>query len=169
MKRFYLCVCSAFTYSVHMHKPSFTNCPPPQIDDKIYKQEIRYLPSGESSTGKVWQFNHLTSVDEQYELTYTGNDSPLMDTKHRTRYTYRVVKDSLLKTEIGNISTYQKAIYPKLRNSPSDNMNENYRDQNNQHMVSKFSSRPKTRIGHIYSPPKDYLLLLTDHGLSTEL
>lgn len=163
-----MCLFCLYLFCSHA-QTLFHKLPPPRIGDKIYKQEIRYLPSGESSTGKVWQFNHLTSVDEQYELTYTGNDSPLMDTKHRTRYTYRVVKDSLLKTEIGNISTYQKAIYPKLRNSPSDNMNENYRDQNNQHMVSKFSSRPKTRIGHIYSPPKDYLLLLTDHGLSTEL
>lgn len=86
----------------------------PRVGDKISKQEIHPLPLGEDGAGKVWQFNRLTPINEQYELVYTGNDSLLMGTEHRTQYTYRIAGDSLWKTEVENRSTYQKAIYPEL-------------------------------------------------------
>ncbi|WP_291588020.1 hypothetical protein [Bacteroides sp.] len=115
MKRnLFLCLFCLYLSGSHAQTCFHKSTTLPRVGDKINKQEIRYLPPGESGTGKVWQFDRLTPVDEQYELAYTGNDSLLMGTEHRTRYTYRVVGDSLWKTVVENISTYQKAIYPEL-------------------------------------------------------
>lgn len=93
-----------------LHKPATL----PRVGDKIKKQEIRYLPCGDPGSEKIWQYDRLTPVNEQYELIYTGNDSLLLGTEHRTRYTYRVEGDSLWKTGVENYSTYQKAIHPEL-------------------------------------------------------
>lgn len=109
-----MCLFCLYLFGSHAQTLFHKSTTLPRVGDKIYKQEIRFLPPGESGTGKVWQFDHLTPVDEQYELIYTGNDSLLTGTEHRTRYTYRVAGDSLWKTEVENISTYQKAIHPEL-------------------------------------------------------
>lgn len=113
-KILFMCLFCLYLFGSHAQTLFHKSTILPRVGDKIYKQEIRFLPPGESGTGKVWQFDHLTPIDEQYELIYTGNDSLLTGTEHRTRYTYRVTGDSLLKTEVENISTYQKAIHPEL-------------------------------------------------------
>lgn len=86
----------------------------PRTDDKICKQEIHYFPPGEPGTGKVWQIEQLTPVKEQYELVYTGSDSLLIGTEHRTMYKYRVQGDSLWKVGVENVATYQEAVFPEL-------------------------------------------------------
>lgn len=104
-KILFMCLFCLYLFGSHAQTLFHKSTTLPRVGDKIYKQEIRFLPPGESGTGKVWQFDHLTPVDEQYELIYTGNDSLLTGTEHRTRYTYRVAGDSLWKTEVENIST----------------------------------------------------------------
>lgn len=113
-KILFICLFCLYLFGSHAQTLFHKSTTFPRVGDKIYKQAIRFLPPGESGTGKVWQFDHLTPIDEQYELIYTGNDSLLTGTEHRTRYTYRVAGDSLWKTEVENISTYQKAIHPEL-------------------------------------------------------
>lgn len=86
----------------------------PRVGDKIYKQEINFFPSGESGSGRVWQLDHITPVEEQYELVYTGNDSLFTGIEHRTMYKYRMQGDSLWKIGVENPATYQAAVFPEL-------------------------------------------------------
>lgn len=86
----------------------------PRVGDKIYKQEINFFPCGDSGSGRVWQLDHITPVEEQYELVYTGNDSLFTGIEHRTQYKYRMQGDSLWKIGVENPATYQEAVFPEL-------------------------------------------------------
>ena len=80
-KILFMCLFCLYLFGSHAQTLFHKSTTLPRVGDKIYKQEIRFLPPGESGTGKVWQFDHLTPVDEQYELIYTGNDSLLTGTE----------------------------------------------------------------------------------------
>jgi len=96
-----------------------TACNAYRAGDNIVKQQIEFKDPGSSGKGLTWDFSAIQPINEEYSLTYflpnKSDTTRLCGLEHRTRYYYRLQKDSLQATGFENSTTRMEYKVPELR------------------------------------------------------
>jgi len=88
----------------------------PRVGDELFKQQVEYKDPGRSGANVLWDFSHLTSINDSYTLDYSlaADSSTIVGTEHRTRYYYSLSGDSLLGHGYENSTTIMTNERPEL-------------------------------------------------------
>ncbi|HHT22353.1 MAG TPA: T9SS type A sorting domain-containing protein [Bacteroidales bacterium] len=90
-----------------------------QAGDSLYKYQVVYKDPGSSGQELEWDFSHLQTINENYQLKYSYADSLdtslICGTEHRTRYYFRQHADSVWATGFENYTTKMDYTTPELR------------------------------------------------------
>ena len=135
--------------------------------DRIIKQQVEYKDPGRSGENVLWDFGKLTSVNDEYTLTYSyGRDSVITGTEHYTMYYYALSNDSLLLRGYENTTTIMQNDRPELQlkfpvhygDSVSDHYSGNGRYSGRLKISAMGTSTGKAdAYGMIVLPDKDTL------------
>ncbi len=83
--------------------------------DAIVKQQVLYKDPGRSGENVLWDFSNLSSLNEEYKLTYRATGENLITgTEHNTMYYYSLSNDSLLLWGYENPTTLLRNHQPEL-------------------------------------------------------
>ena len=90
------------------------------VGDSIVKQQVEYKEAG-STTGRnlTWDFSELKPINDSYTVRYFHpapiNKTLICGLEHRTRYYYRLLRDSLWLIGYENPTTFMQYSKPELR------------------------------------------------------
>ena len=87
----------------------------PRAGDDIIKQQVEYKNPGRSGENVLWDFSHLTLINDEYQLLYfEADDGLLVGMEHLTKYYYALANDSLLLWGFENPTTQLMNDRPEL-------------------------------------------------------
>jgi hypothetical protein len=87
----------------------------PRAGDEIVKQQVEYNDPGRSGENVLWDFSRLTSVNDEYTLSYFEDwNGRLAGMEHLTKYYHTLSNDSLLLWGFENQTTKLTNNRPEL-------------------------------------------------------